>query len=185
MRASIGQRLRYAVENFMSKGGKAVFLSLTLLFLLALVLVLVIRLFAMHGGTDAGAALDDTWKVMTQLIDTGTVTAEQESVEKIIGMVATILGVVIFSMLIAFITTRLDLILYNLRRGKSRVLETNHTLILGWSDRVMDILRELIIANESESRAVVVILADADKELMDETIHAQLPDTKTTRVITR
>lgn len=185
MRASIGQRLRYRLENFMSRGGRAVFLSLTLLFFLALVVILLVRLFALHGGTDAGAALGDTWKVLTQLIDTGTVTTEENAVERIVGTVATILGVVIFSMLIAFITTRLDQILYNLRRGKSRVIESGHTLILGWSDRVVDVVRELIIANESQSRAVIVILADVDKELMDDVVHARLPDTRTTRVVVR
>ena len=57
-------------------------------------------------------------------------------------------------------------------------------LILGWNDRVVDILRELIIANESEDYASVVILADEDKEKMDDFLVKRIPNTETTKIIT-
>ena len=70
-----------------------------------------------------------------------------------------------FSALIAFITTALDQKLNELKRGRSKVIETAHTLILGWNEqRIVEILQELILANESEKDACVVILADKDRE---------------------
>lgn len=36
-----------------------------------------------------------------------------------------------------------------LKKGKSQVLETNHTLILGWSDEVVPIIKQLCLANKS------------------------------------
>jgi len=50
-----------------------------------------------------------------------------------------------------------------MRKGRSRVIERNHTLILGWSPTVFAIIGELIIANENQRRPRIVILADHDK----------------------
>ena len=57
--------------------------------------------------------------------------------------------------------------------------------LLGWNDRVLDIIRELVIANESESDATIVILAEKDKVEMDDIIATGIEELKTTRVITR
>ena len=56
-----------------------------------------------------------------------------------------------------------------LRKGRSTVIESEHSLILGWNpQRVIEIIRELVMANESEEKPAVVILADEDKEKMDD-----------------
>ena len=75
--------------------------------------------------------------------------------------------------------------LAELRRGRSLVLEQNHTLILGFGDRIIEVIRELIEANESEPDAAIVILAEDDKEEMDNIIRDNILDFVTTRVITR
>ena len=72
-----------------------------------------------------------------------------------------------------------------MRRGRSLVLENNHTLILGFGDRILEVIRELIEANDSEPDAAIVILAEDDKEYMDNYIRDNILDFRTTRVITR
>src|SRR5690606_474844 len=105
---------------------------------------------------------------------------------KLFAVFAGLAGVVLLSALIAFITTALDQKLNELKRGRSKVIETNHTLILGWNEqRIVEIIREIILANESEDDGCVVILADMDKEAMDDTLRLQVPDRKTTRIVTR
>ena len=94
-------------------------------------------------------------------------------------------GVVIFSALIAFLTTALDQTITHLKKGHTQVLESGHTLILGWGVRVLEILRELVEANDSEDDPVVVILADEDKEEMDDYLRSYHTDRRNTRVITR
>jgi hypothetical protein len=105
---------------------------------------------------------------------------------KVFGVAAGLSGVVLLSALVAFITTALDQKINDLKRGRSKVVESGHTLILGWNEqRIVEILRELILANESEKDACVVILADRDKEEMDDALRLRLPDRKTTRFVTR
>jgi hypothetical protein len=48
------------------------------------------------------------------------------------------------------VATGLDRKIENLRKGRSIVLERDHTLILGWSETIFTIVNELEIANASE-----------------------------------
>jgi len=105
---------------------------------------------------------------------------------KVFAILAGIAGIVMLSALIAFITTALDQKIYELKRGRSKVIESGHTLILGWSEqRIAEMLRELVLANESEKDACVVILANKDKEDMDDILRLRVRETATTRIVTR
>lgn len=55
------------------------------------------------------------------------------------------------------------------------MLEERHTLLLGWSDKLLPILRQLALANESAGGGVVVVLAERDKEEMDAEIAEYMP----------
>ena len=83
------------------------------------------------------------------------------------------------------IATGIDEKLVDLRKGRSRVLETDHTLILGWSESVFTIVSELSIANESRRRPAVVILAEQDKVEMEDAIRSKVADLRGTRVVCR
>ena len=87
--------------------------------------------------------------------------------------------------MVAFITSVFEAKLDELKRGRSIVLENEHTLILGFGDRILEIIRELIEANESEADASIVILAENDKEEMDNLIRDNIENTLSTRIITR
>merc|ERR1711865_1072573 len=65
-----------------------------------------------------------------------------------------------FSMLVNFLGDALDSRMEALFEGRSRVLEENFTLILGWSDKVLPLVNQLCLANESDNGAPIVILAD-------------------------
>ena len=58
-------------------------------------------------------------------------------------------------------------------------------MILGWSDSIFTIVRELTLANESRKKPVIVVLADRDKVEMEEILRAKVPDLRGTRVICR
>lgn len=189
--------IHYKFENFISQGGKNIFTSLVALFIICYLFTLVIRIiliFAYGGLDDADPNKNnqDTWwghlyVIFLEMTDPGNMNQDILTAGgmKFPAIVGGILGVIIFSMLIAFITTSLDQLLAELKKGHSKVLETDQTLILGWNERVIDICKELIIANESEKYASVVILADKEKEWMDDEILSSIHDPQTTRIITR
>ncbi|MGJ4746239.1 CASTOR/POLLUX-related putative ion channel [Leptospira sp. SA-E8] len=173
----------------MSRGGGSVFAALMTLFLGAFTFLSVIRIFGAFLFPDESIkeSGDFLWRVFLQISDAGAVAEDGESnwFNKVVGILSVFSGLVLFSSLVAFITNQFDQKIQELRKGKSEVLESNHTLILGFGIRTIEILRELIEANSSESGKAAVILADQDKEEMDDFLSENLEDTKTTKIITR
>ena len=72
-----------------------------------------------------------------------------------------------------------------LRKGRSLVVEEGHTLILGWSPKLHQVLAELEIANENQRNPVVVILANRDKVEMEDEVRARAGGDRRTKVICR
>src|ERR687884_725000 len=89
-------------------------------------------------------------------------------------LLLTIGGLLIVSALIGVLATGLDRKIEELRKGRSVVLERDHTLILGWSETIFTVLSELAIANASEKDPSVVVLADRDRVEMEDGIRAKL-----------
>ncbi|MBN2444214.1 MAG: hypothetical protein JXJ04_22815 [Spirochaetales bacterium] len=190
MKTTLGQRFRYWLENFMARGGAAIFISLLILFLTGLVLATLIRgiIVALDPDQDIMATFfDHFWRVFLGLTDPGTLGMEEGDFiwYKIVGTITIFIGLIIFSMLIAFITAQVEKTIYNFKKGRSHVIESGHTLILGWNERVFDLVRELIVAHESEKKASIVILAEKDKEEMDDEVAKIFPKSKHSKIITR
>ena len=182
-------KLRYRFEKYLNKGGSSIFVSLFVVFVVLFLLMIFIRwaiLLIWPELTYRESFLDDIWLTWLQMTDPGNMNQDNLSPTwlKITTVLSGVIGVIILSMLIAFITTALEKVFYEFRKGRGKVMEENFTLILGWNERVVDIIRELILANESEKYAAVVILSTEDKEEMDDLIAKRIPDTKTTRIIT-
>ncbi|MBZ8179897.1 CASTOR/POLLUX-related putative ion channel [Oscillatoria salina] len=181
---SLKKRLRYQFDNFMSQGGFAVFLALLSAFFAAFVLMTLVRYMVELIFPNEGSP-DILWEVFVQLIGLRDVGDDANFAAKIVGVFAIFIGLIFFSSLVAFVTQTFEEQLLMLRKGKSIVVEKDHTLILGFTDRISDIIEELIVANESEEDAVIVILAEEDKEVMDDFFRNNIADFKTTRLVTR
>jgi voltage-gated potassium channel Kch len=94
-------------------------------------------------------------------------------------------GIFIVSALVGLLTSGFAQKVEQLRKGRSPVLESDHTVILGWSDQVYTVVSELVEANRSRRRAAVAILAEQDKVEMDDALRRRLGSTATTKVICR
>lgn len=182
-------RLRYTFDNFMSKGGMAVFLALLTMFAISFVVLSGLRILLglVLPDDSASNVFAQMWRVFLQILDGGAIAEDTDAnwLSRLSGIITVFVGLILFSSLVAFITSQFEAKLAELRKGKSSVLESDHAVILGFEDRILDILHELIIANESESYAAVAILADTDKEEMDDFLNDRLPDRKSTRIVTR
>jgi len=148
-------------------------------------LVVLASLGPASGGHHTGF-LRQLLYTLEHSMDTGAIENDNGGWPFTLAMLAvTIVGIFIVSALIGVIATAFDVKLEELRKGRSFVIEHDHTLILGWSEAVFTIVGELAIANESEKNPVVVILADEDKVEMEEAIASKVGDTGKTRVVCR
>ena len=186
---SFNDKLRYRIDNFMSKGSSSIFLALMILFSVGFLLILFIRIIANFILPDETLSswFEIPWRVYVAIIEGSAAETDGDSnwVAKLTSIVGVLVGLVLFSSTVAFITSVFEAKLAELRRGRSMVLENDHTIILGFGDRILEIIRELIEANESEPDAAIVILADQDKETMDNIIRDNITEFQTTRIITR
>ncbi len=185
-------KLRYRFDNLMAQGSKPLLMGLLFVFLSAFGLLTILRIIAVNvigvGPVERGdGPLRQMYLTFLEITDPGSMTQDVDSGApvKFFAVISGMVGLVLLSALIAFITTALDERLRELRRGRSTVVAEDHTVLLGWNERIADIVRELILANESEKSATVVILADRSKEDMDEFLTSEIPERLTTTVVTR
>jgi len=126
------------------------------------------------------------FSTLLHALDPGTIGGDDGGWPFLVTMLAVTLGgLFIVSALIGVIATALDEKLLQLRKGRSFVVERDHTLVLGWSDAVFTIVSELAVANQSERDPSVVILAARDKVEMEDAIRAKVGDLRGTRVVCR
>jgi hypothetical protein len=190
---TIKEIIRYKFDNFMSKGGSSIFFSLLVIFVGLQLCIGFLRgvtyfLFPEAISQNARDFMTNFFITFLQLTDPGNMAQDITSsyLFKISAIIAGLAGVIMFSALIAFITNALDRKISALKKGFSKVIESNHTVILGWDkQRILEIIRELIIANESEKSPCILILSETDKEQMDDFLSVNLGDTKNTRIVTR
>ena len=186
-KSGLGDRLRYMFDNSMSSGTPALvawLVAATLLLIIVFSVILAITGMN-NDGTDRGPIANLFYNLLHAL-DPGTVGGDSGSWAYLLTMLAlTLGGLFIVSALIGVLATGIDSKLADLRRGRSIVLEEEHTVILGWSESIFTIISELTLANESRKDAVIVILADRDKVDMEEELKVKVPERRGTKIICR
>lgn len=102
-----------------------------------------------------------------------------------LSLMVTISGIVLFGTLIGTIATTMQARLEKLRRGRTIVLESDHSVILGWSPWITVLVNDLIRAAGARRRAAIVVLATEDRAEMEEALRAATGHRRGPRVISR
>ena len=158
--------------------------ALTLLVVLASTAVLVITNTTFK--TEHGRSLAERfWQSLLRVIDPGTMASDVRWGPRLLSLLVTIFGIVLFGTLIGTISTAMQLRLWTLRRGRTIVLETGHVVILGWSPWVGLIVDDLTVAVGRLRRQTIVILADEDRASMEDVLRATIGDRRGLRLICR
>ncbi|MEO8273194.1 MAG: potassium transporter TrkA [Chloroflexota bacterium] len=178
-------RLRYAVDEFFARGTIALILGLFAVSTLIIVLI-ALAVFASGADVEGRSVVDLVWMGLLRTLDPGTMGGDTGTAGFLGAMLlVTLGGLFVISALIGIINTGIQGRLAELRKGRSRVIETEHTVILGWNQQVFTILAELVGANANQRGRSVVVLADRDKMEMDDEIRARIPDTRGTKIVCR
>jgi voltage-gated potassium channel Kch len=178
------QRLHYAFDNTLSQGPIALVGWLALVSI-GFVLVLAILATLVAANPDY-TFMDTLWTILLQALAPNPVdVAAGPPLFLAFMFVVTLGGIFLVSLFIGVLTNDLDGRLQELRRGRSHVVEQDHTVILGWSQQVYSIVSELAIAHEHHRRSCIVILADRNKVDMEDDIRRHAPHLGKTRVVCR
>ncbi|KAL5567346.1 hypothetical protein UlMin_030510 [Ulmus minor] len=122
-----------------------------------------LALYAVNTNSFAEAL----WLSWTFVADSGNHADTEGIGPRIVSVSISSGGMLIFAMMLGLVSDAISEKVDSLRKGKSEVIERNHILILGWSDKLGSLLKQLAIANKSIGGGVVVVLAERDKEEME------------------
>ncbi len=181
---SIRARIRYLRDNIMSAGPMA---SLGVLFgvilLLSIVAGAVFAVTRIGPGDEPPGFVDAFWDSLNHAMLMGLY--EKSWAYRLLMFGVALCGLILYFALLGVTFTSIDTKLAELRRGRSNVIERDHTIVLNWSPAIFDIIAQLVVANESRRRPRVIVLADKDKVEMEEEIKTKVPELRNTRVICR
>ncbi|KAI3459848.1 hypothetical protein Pfo_016511 [Paulownia fortunei] len=177
---SLNKQLAYRVDAFLSVTPYAKPLAL----LVATLLLICLGGLSLFGVTDDSLA-DSLWLSWTYVADSGNHANSEGIGPRLVSVSISFGGMLIFAMMLGLVSDAISEKFDSLRKGRSEVVERNHTLILGWSDKLGSLLNQLAIANESLGGGIVVVMAERDKEEMELDIAKMEFDFRGTSVICR
>ena len=185
-KVSFGTRLRYSFDNSLSKAGAFVgyvFIAIVLLaFAMTAIQAAIATVTPLNTPLDPASYFFSYWAAFTKILGIGSTDAWGA---QIVNFIYWAIGIAISGAVIGFISAAITRAVARIKEGKSAVIESGHTLILGWSNRVFPILAELAIANDNVRKPRVVIFANTARTVMDAEILSRVPNLGKLKVITR
>eukprot|EP00930_Biecheleria_cincta_P001560 TRINITY_DN102696_c0_g1_i1.p1 TRINITY_DN102696_c0_g1~~TRINITY_DN102696_c0_g1_i1.p1 ORF type:complete len:931 (-),score=142.35 TRINITY_DN102696_c0_g1_i1:187-2604(-) len=136
---------------------------------------------------DSSRFFEALWEAWTFMADPGTHSPVTMPWARTASALISVSGILFWSSVLGLTVDVITAKMEALRAGKSRIIEKDHTLILGWTEKTIHIIEELCAANESEGGGVVAVLAPESKTDMESQLEYQLPARrrKGTRVVFR
>ncbi|MFG6197907.1 potassium transporter TrkA [Nonomuraea sp. JJY05] len=186
-KATFRERTRYWFDNTMSRGTASLIGWLAMVSVGLIVVVAGLTLWLAPNEPDGvngpGHVL---WISLMHALNPGKLASDKGSTAYMAVMFAgSIGGLFIVSMLVGLLSNGLKQKVDRLRRGRSRIVESGHTVVLGWSDQVFTIVAELVKAHASQKGSVIAVLAERDKLTMEDDIREAVGDLGRTRLVCR
>ena len=130
---TIREKIKYKFDNMMARGTIHMIIMLSVITLFAVVLLAFLALVIIKNtGCKFGWIV---WETFLNILDPGTIAGVENTSGYLFFMtLATIMGLLMTSILIGLITAGFQSKLEEMRRGKSKVVVNGHTLILGWDN---------------------------------------------------
>src|SRR3712207_4090370 len=143
---TLADRLRYWFDNTISRGPIALigwlFAVIAALVLTSTLLVYATGIAPEVDGRRPGF-FETLWLNLMRTIDPGNVGGDEGGWPFLLSMLAvTAGGILVFSTLIGVIFTGIENKLGDLRKGRSFVVEREHTIVFGWSPEIFSVIAE-------------------------------------------
>ena len=180
---STGERIRYFFDNTLAKGPMGLLIWLGLF--VSIVIIVISILVWVTGIAAEDSLIDQAWVYLMTSFAVVDADIGGSWAFRLASLIIIFSGIFVMSTLIGILTTGIDSKLEQLRKGRSSVIESGHTVILGWSEEILVLIKELLTANENLPRSCIAILADEDKVEMEARIREAIGPYRQTRIVCR
>jgi hypothetical protein len=145
------------------------------LLLVAILTALMVLFFAglavaLDEGPRDASFDDETWWSLTHFADGGTMVDDPPG-RRVAGVVVTGAGILVVSLLVAALTSKMGERIEQMRGGLLPVVERDHILVLGYAPNTPLLVRELA---RSRQRAKIVVLAVEEKARIELSLRTAL-----------
>jgi len=152
------ERFRYFFDNLMSRGTLSLIGFLAIISL-ALIIIFTIILWLIDLLPGKGL-LELFWLNIFKTLNTGTLSgAVPGQLNFLLSFLIALASIFITSLLIGLLTAGIQQKIWSLRQGRSKVIESDHTIILGYSEIIFTIIRALNEAAANHKSRKIVIMA--------------------------
>lgn len=115
------------------------------------------------------------WWSFTRLLDQGTFIGDNryDTHTAAVGVFVTISGIMILSLLIGILSSKITERLESLKKGRSPIVEKDHLIVCGGGDRLYEVVRELIESRRElprGDRKSIVMFSGSTREEMEDTL---------------
>eukprot|EP00873_Tetraselmis_striata_P019552 jgi/Tetstr1/439816/TSEL_028227.t2 len=158
-------RLKYKIE-------RAIWSDVSGQYTLLLITVLLLALsggavYSQVTGEDLPEAL---WRAQLFVLDSGSVSEEQTQPARLVGLVLTVVGLLLVSVLVGIVSQTIEQQVANVTSQITQVLETDHIVVLNWNSSAPRLIRELSLGNRDVEgftrNNTIAVLAEAPQRMM-------------------
>mmetsp|Transcript_28874 Transcript_28874/g.94382 ORF Transcript_28874/g.94382 Transcript_28874/m.94382 type:complete len:850 (+) Transcript_28874:44-2593(+) len=177
------RRVNYILDSYLSSSSFQTFILAVMAVLLTVVGGII---YSEVEGIPYEDGVWNSWTWVSAGI-LGVKTPPMDFWPRVISSIITVLGILYFAVVLGLVVEAVQAKMDALRKGKSTVVEKEHTVMLGWTDKSLMYIREICNANESEGGGVIAVLCEHDKEKMDAELshHLKKEDMMGTKVVFR
>ncbi len=150
------KKIIYYIDNSFSKGSLT--LTWILLFVTTSTIILTSFLIWLTNLSTDPTFIGNIW-TNTITILTGNTSFDQQWHQNIYSLILMIIGLILTSTLIGILSAGIHIKFSELSKGKTIVIEKNHTVILGWSPYIYRVISEICEANRNQVQSCIVILS--------------------------
>jgi Trk K+ transport system NAD-binding subunit len=186
---SLRQRIRYRIDRLVAKS--AVWQVLMLALVAAALMIIGAVAVSDCDPENLGREEDASWAyrlwwAAIRVIDPGNFAGDfTDEIVAVTGVTISLAGILIFSLLIGILSSKLTEKMDLMKRGKSPVVERDHTVIVGTGDKLFDVVREIVEANENQRDRAIAVFSPVPKQDMEEAMGERVGDFKGTRMAYR
>ncbi|WST42007.1 NAD-binding protein [Streptomyces sp. NBC_01167] len=181
---TVEARIRYWFDTTLARGTSALVGWLALACLAVVVPVSAVLVWTdQRAPVATGSKIVAVWRSTGQTMRLGGEVGPPLRVA--LSVLLALIALFYVSTLVSLITAGMTDRLIALRRGHSTVLESGHTVVLGWSEQMQTVVSELVAANAWRRQSIVVVLADRDPAEMEDILRSDIGDTGRTRLVIR
>jgi len=126
--------------------------------------------FILGLGDNTSKTASNVWWSFLHIVDTGHLGEDKDIWHESIALIVTLGGLFVFGALVTIMNNAFAQRVEKLKKGKIKVVEEGHTVILGWGSTVFSVIEELIRGFDEDGKESankqIVILANKDRDYL-------------------